>query len=99
MGKYGKYDGEHPLSRLITRTHLYQSFQIIGNWRDPHDRVETAVLTDQYPTIPCQNLLTSEGLIAAPGNSKAIEEENMDTSSILEDNLLTQSRDDELPSF
>jgi len=46
-----------------------------------------------------ENLLTSEGLIAVPGNSKAIEEENMDTSSILEDDLLDQSGDDELPSF
>ena len=45
-----------------------------------------------------KNLLTSEGLIAAPGSSKAIEEENMDTSSILDD-FLSQSGDDEVPSF
>ena len=46
-----------------------------------------------------ENLLTSEGLIAAPSSSKAIEEENMDTSSILEDDLLSQSGDHKLPSF
>ena len=45
-----------------------------------------------------KNLLTSEGLLAAPGSSKAIEEENMDNLSIL-DNFLSQSGDDEVPSF
>lgn len=43
----------------------------------------------------------SERLTAVPGSSKAIEEENMETSYTFEDNLLGQSEDDEntiLPS-
>ena len=46
-----------------------------------------------------ENPLTSEGLIAVPDSSKAFEEENMDTPSNFEDDLLRQSEEDEIPPY
>ena len=47
-----------------------------------------------------ENLLTSDGQLAVPGTTKAIDgEENMDTSDIVEDDLLGESDDGNIMSY
>lgn len=67
----------------------WQSFQIISNWRDLHNKIETTVLPDH--STMSDNSLTSAGLIAVPGSSEANE-----TSYTFEDDLLGQSKDDKI---
>ena len=82
---------------MIPRTHLYQSFYLIATDEIHKIRNETAVLPE-YSQKMSENIITSDGLLSAPGTSNAFEnEDKMEVSYDIanDDDLLGKSDNDE----